>query len=114
MLEGREGPRTEPPPTYRPTPRDLWRIPDAMQRITELLQQHPRGLPLEHCLPPVVRQLPDRPLRLRAALASTLVAGLELAKDGAVALEQAEPFGAVLLELNDDEAPSRAAVAITT
>jgi segregation and condensation protein A len=95
MLEGREGQRVEPPPTYSPRPPDLWRIADALQRITELLQQHPTGLPLEHCLPPIPRCPPDRPLRVRAALASTFVAGLEMARDGTLELDQREPFAAI-------------------
>jgi segregation and condensation protein A len=97
MLEGREGQATEAPPSYRPTPPDLWRIPDALRRIADLLGQHPTGLPLERCLPPVAPKAPDRPLRLRAALASTLVAGLELARDGTLSVEQAEPFGPISL-----------------
>jgi segregation and condensation protein A len=97
MLEGREGQGGEPPPTYSPRPSDLWRISDALQRITDLLGQHPTGLPLQHCLPFVPQHAPDRPIRLRAALGSTFVAGLELARNGAVALEQREPFGPVTL-----------------
>ncbi|MCR0985833.1 hypothetical protein [Roseomonas populi] len=48
-------------------------------------------------LPTIPHHAPDRPIRLRAALASTFVAGLELAKDGMVTLEQAEPFGVIAL-----------------
>jgi len=66
-------------------------------RVTELLGQSPTGLPLEHCLPPIPRAAPDRSLRLRAALASTLVAGLELARDGRAMLRQDEAFKAVLI-----------------
>jgi segregation and condensation protein A len=95
MLEGREGQRVEPPPTYSPRPPDLWRIADALQRITELLQQHPTGLPLERCLPPIAPRASDRPIRLRAALASTFVAGLELARDGSITLGQDRPFDAI-------------------
>ena len=97
MLEGREGQTTEPTPTYRPSPPNLWRIPDALQRIAELLGQHPGQLALERCLPPILVHTPDRPIRIRAALASTFVAGLELARDGAVVLEQHGPFGPVRL-----------------
>jgi segregation and condensation protein A len=97
LLESREGQGVEPPPTYRPAPRDLWRIPDALQRIADLLQQTPAGVPIERCLPPIPPGRPDRPLRLRAALASTLVAGLELARDGALAVHQDEPFGSISL-----------------
>jgi segregation and condensation protein A len=63
MLEGREGQTTEAPPPYRPALPDLWRIPGALRRLAELLQQHPTGLPLERCLPPIPRHAPDRPLR---------------------------------------------------
>lgn len=97
MLEGREGQTTEPTPTYRPSPPDLWRISDALRRIAELLRLNPDHLALECCLPPVPRNAPDRPIRIRAALASTFVAGLELARDGAVVLEQHGPFGPVRL-----------------
>jgi segregation and condensation protein A len=97
MLEGREGQGVEPPPTYSLRPPNLWRIADALQRITKLLQQHPTGLPLERCLPPIPRHAPDRPIRLRAALASTFVAGLEMARDGAIALAQEHAFGPVML-----------------
>ncbi|MFH5927307.1 segregation and condensation protein A [Roseomonas xinghualingensis] len=95
MLEGREGQGAEPPPTYRPSPLEFWRIADALQRITELLGQHPAGLPLTRCLPSVPRHAPDRPIRVRAALASTFVAGLELARDGTLELNQREPFDAI-------------------
>jgi segregation and condensation protein A len=95
MLEGREGQGAEPSPTFRRIPRELWRISDALQRITELLQQHPTGLPLERCLPPIAPRAPDRPIRLRAALASTFVAGLELARDGSITLGQDRPFDAI-------------------
>lgn len=98
LLESREGQGAEAPQTYRPAPPDLWRISDAVLRITELLRQSPTGLPLEHCLPPIPRAAPDRLLRLRAALASTLVAGLELARDGRATLQQEEAFDAVLIE----------------
>ena len=97
LLESREGQGAEVPATYRPAPPDLWRISDAVRRITELLGQSPASLPLERCLPPIPSTAPDRPLRLRAALASTLVAGLELARDGRATLQQEEAFDAVLI-----------------
>ena len=37
LLEGREGQGAEAPATYRPAPSDLWRISDAVLRITEML-----------------------------------------------------------------------------
>jgi segregation and condensation protein A len=84
---------------YRPSPPDLWRVPDAVQRISELLRQQSTGLRIEECLPTIALYATDRTLRLRAALASTLVAGLELARDGALMLEQTQPFGSIILAL---------------
>ncbi|MFC7738292.1 hypothetical protein ACFQX4_21275 [Roseomonas sp. GCM10028921] len=97
MLEGRGGQTTEPTPTYHPRPPDLWRIPDALRRIAELLGQHPTGLALERCLPPIPRHAPDGQIRIRAALASTFTAGLEMARDGGAGLEQREAFGPIML-----------------
>ena len=39
-------------------------------------------------LPPITGDDPGKALRCRAAVAGTLVAGLELARDGALALDQ--------------------------
>ena len=52
---------------------------------------------MERCLPPIPVHTPDRPIRMRAALASTFVAGLELARYGALVLEQDGPSGPVHL-----------------
>ena len=106
MLEVREGQTSESPPTYRPSPPDLWRIPDALRRIAELLGKHSAGLALERCLPPIPAHASDRPIRLRAALASTFMAGLEMARDGAVTVQQDIPFGHMSLALRSPE-PSR-------
>ncbi|MBI0538531.1 segregation/condensation protein A [Roseomonas sp. KE2513] len=98
MLESREGQRAEPLPTYRPAPPDLWRIPDAMLRITAMLEQQPRHLPFERCLPSIAPAAPDRLLRFRAALASTLLASLELTREGKLSLTQVDPFGPIALD----------------
>lgn len=95
MLEGKEGRGAEPVSVYRPRQPDLWRIPDALRRVAKLLEQYPTGLALERCMPQIPAHAPDGAIRRRAAFASTLVAGLELARDGAVAIEQAEPFGSI-------------------
>ena len=102
MLEGREGNEgkaAEPAPVYCPAPLDLWRVADARQRIATLLHQHPEGLALEGCLPPFPSGAAARHLRVRASLASTLVAGLEMARDGTIILAQAQVFGPVTLAL---------------
>jgi len=43
---------------------------------------------------------PQRFLKLRAGVASPFVAGLDLARDGAVRLDQVKPFSAILLHLS--------------
>ncbi|UFN51615.1 segregation/condensation protein A (plasmid) [Roseomonas sp. OT10] len=100
ILEGRAGERSESdaPAAWRPTPPELWRVPEALARIAALLREAPaEGLTLDACLPALDPAAPDRPLQYRAALASTLVAGLELARDGAARIEQEESFGNIRL-----------------
>ena len=62
-----------------------------------MLLQYPDGLPLVRCLPPLACGAANRTLRIRAALASTLLAGLELAREGRLELDQATPFAAIRL-----------------
>jgi segregation and condensation protein A len=79
---------------WRPNPPPLWRVPDALTHMRALLASLPQGAALEEFLPEV-GQGPVARLQRRAALASTLVAGLELSRDGAVALEQDVEFGEI-------------------
>ncbi|TCZ53891.1 segregation and condensation protein A [Roseicella aquatilis] len=82
---------------WRPLPRPLWSVADALARIQQVLAETPAGGPLGRFLPP---QEPDHPasrLQRRAAMASTLVAALELARDARLGLEQPVPFGEVHL-----------------
>jgi segregation and condensation protein A len=72
----------------RPRPPPLWTASDAIRQIGRLLAELPSGSPLAAFLPKIARDAPKRPLRCRAAIASTLIASLELARDGTVALEQ--------------------------
>ena len=69
---------------YRPNPPPLWRVPDALAQMRRLLAALPQGAALETFLPTGVGQGPTARMQRRAALASTLVAGLELCRDGAV------------------------------
>ena len=73
---------------YRPRPPPLWRVSDALPHLRRCLAAAPDGGPLAAFLPRLDRTDPGRTLRCRAAVASTLVAGLELARDGALTLEQ--------------------------
>lgn len=81
--------------TYRPEPLLLWRVPDALARLRRLLPAMPDGAALERFLPGMAEDGPDRPdaiLRRRAALASTLLAGLEMGREGSAVMEQEEAF----------------------
>ncbi len=76
---------------YRPRPLDLHSIPDARARILRLMAETPTGLSLAQLLPVMaapVDQGIDSGTRRRSAWSSTFVAGLELAKQGDVALDQ--------------------------
>ena len=111
MLEGRKGQREEMLATvYRPSPPMLWRVTDAVERFRRMLERTPEGGLLEDSLPELPPGSPDAALRRRSALASTLVAGLELARNGALDLAQEKPFGPVLILLLNENAPASATV----
>ena len=86
---------------YRPNPPPLWRVPDALAQMRRLLVAKPQGAALEAFLPTVVGQGPAARLQRRAALASTLVAGLELSRDGAAVLDQDAAFGDIVVRPGD-------------
>jgi segregation and condensation protein A len=95
MLEGRVGREAEVPAAYRPAPPDLFRVPEALARVRQLLTARPEGGPLAAFLPGITG--PRARLKQRSAVASTFLAGLELARDGDVDLEQAAPFGEIFI-----------------
>ena len=78
---------------YRPVPVTYWSVQDALARLASLLGSVPDWASLDQFLP----DLPGTPGARRAALASTLIAGLELARDGKLRLRQQEPFGPILV-----------------
>ena len=98
--------------TCRPRPPQLWRVPDALARMDRLLGELPDGSPLAAFLPAIGGAGPGRTLRYRAAVASTLIAGLERARDGALALDQAAAWKPILVrrvdrrEIGPAEGPS--------
>ena len=96
LLRGREG-RPETAPVYRPVVPVVWRVPDALARVRALLAADPAGGTLERFLPPLAPDDPAHGLKARAAVASTLVAGLELTRDGTAHLEQRAAFGPINL-----------------
>ena len=72
-------------------------VRDAARRISQLLPQLPAGASLEEFLPDAAGQAAARGMHHRAALAATLVAGLELARGGDIALQQAEIWGSIMV-----------------
>lgn len=87
--------------SYRPRPVSLWSVKDALARLGRLLGSLPDWTSLEAFLP---EELGD-PLQRRAALASTLIAGLEMARGGGLRLRQEAAFGPILLRRGEPDAP---------
>jgi segregation and condensation protein A len=78
---------------YTPRKLTVWTVKEALSRLAAMLGSLPDWTSLERFLP---RHLVD-PAERRAAIASTLMAGLELARDGALRFRQDHPFGPILL-----------------
>ena len=85
---------------WQPARAGLWRVADAVARIGQVLDAAPDGggAALGGFLPHIAPAAPERELRCRAAVASTLVAGLELARDGGVLLEQDRPWTTIQVQ----------------
>ena len=77
--------------SYRVESLAFWTVSDALQRLSRMLGGGTWAR-LEDFLPTA-----GEPLQQRAALAGTLLAGLELARDGRAALRQDLPFGPILV-----------------
>ncbi len=96
VLRGKPATETfAPPPVYRQVIPDFWRIGDALERIQKMLPDFPNGASMVAFLPGVPTDGSNRILKARAAVASTFAAGLELAKQELLSLEQVELFGEV-------------------
>ena len=72
---------------------------DALKRVGAMLGSLPDWVTLDRFLP---ESLGD-PLARRAALASTLIAGLEMARGGALRLRQEQEFGPILVHRGGEE-----------
>ncbi len=81
--------------TYQPRPPPFWLMSDAIARIQAMIAEMPEGGTLRSFLPRIDAKAPDRERRCRAAVASTLLAGLELARQGDVALDQEVPWASI-------------------
>jgi segregation and condensation protein A len=85
---------------YRPVWTDLYSVAEARDRILRILGEGGDGETLGHFLPeqPATADAgapPEMSFRLSSAWATTFSAGLELAKQGDVALAQADAFSSV-------------------
>ncbi len=79
---------------YRPKPRRLWSVQDALARLSQVLGDLPSWAVLQRFLP----EAGDLDtVERRAALASTLIASLEMARGGNLDLRQDRAFGPILL-----------------
>lgn len=78
---------------YRARALTLWTVQDALRRLGSLVGSVPDWTSLEQFLPDTLANPTER----RAAMASTLLAGLEMARGGAVQLRQDEAFGPILV-----------------
>ena len=78
---------------HPPARQAFWRVADAVARIGEVLGSAPGGVGAElgAFLPRIGPAASEREVRCKAAVASTFLAGLELARDGGVFLEQDRP-----------------------
>ena len=85
--------------TYSPRPLTLWTVQDALRRLRDLVGSVPDWTTLEAFLPDHM----DSPTERRAALSSTLLASLELARGGTVRLRQEEAFGPILVRQGSAE-----------
>jgi segregation and condensation protein A len=81
---------------WRPAPRRLWTIQDALERIRTLIGQVPDWTSLDLFVPASDGGA-DGLVERRAALSATFLAGLELARSGAVRLGQHAAFGPILV-----------------
>jgi segregation and condensation protein A len=77
--------------TYWPRKLTIWTVQEALGRLREMLGAVPDWAALQRFVPAALGGGTER----RAALASTLLAGLELARDGSLRLRQDEPFGPI-------------------
>ena len=86
----RRGTKSSP---YTPRALTLWTVQDALRRLADLVGSLPDWTTLEQFLPGHM----DSPAERRAALASTLLASLEMARGGIIHLRQDEAFGPILV-----------------
>jgi segregation and condensation protein A len=77
---------------YAPRPMTLWSVQDALARLESLLGTLPPWTTLERFMPDLAE---PTLISRRVAYASTLLAGLELARTGRIVLRQDSAFGPI-------------------
>jgi segregation and condensation protein A len=82
---------------YSPRRAPMWTMADALARLARMLGQTAAWTQLDLFLPDDGPDVADDPVQWRAAIASTLLAGLELARGGAADLRQDAPFGPIMI-----------------
>jgi segregation and condensation protein A len=87
-----------PAQVYQPRKILEWSPHQAMTRIEAILEKHPQGGDLLGFVPRLPEKLPNRVGSIRAAIASTLIAGLEMARNAQVNLRQKAPFAPIMVE----------------
>lgn len=80
------------PPRYAPPALDVCTLAEALAQWEAQLRAHPAGGPLHLFLPAAAAEGPSR-LRRRSTVASSFLAGLELARQGRLVLQQEHRFG---------------------
>ena len=91
---------------YTPRTIRFWTVQDALARLRRLLGNTPPGWnALDSFLPDLPEGTDEvEGVRIRrAAMAGTLIAGLELAKSGMVELKQDEAFGRIMLKPHEED-----------
>lgn len=79
--------------SWKPSALTVWTVKDALARLQRLVGSLPDWSSLEAFLPIELASPAER----RAAMASTLVAGLEMARGGLVRLRQSAPFAPIMV-----------------
>ncbi len=89
---------------YVPPEPARWTVGDALARLAAMLGQATAWVGFEAFLPRASagREGAQEDRERSAAVAATLLAGLELARDGAAELRQDQPFGPILLRRREE------------
>ncbi len=90
------------PTTYTPRPSNLWTVQQALERLGRLLGITPGWAELSSFLPDNLAT----PLERRGAWASSLLAGLEMARNGQIELRQDAMFAPIMINATNRIEPA--------